>query len=758
MMRLFYDRYTTRSRAELTLVAADMLALVAVVLYLTRAFLGDAHATDKILLVVWAVTPRALARILSGLEHPTEFVKVLSAAAIAVVLIVALLGTGWDLIHSVSPPGHAPTPLGLGMLLCAWGAGFLVCQPGAYRLFDFFLGGAILVGLKDGAPQPYIWIPVFFLAICLSSVVRHLLHDVFYDRRSPPINLQNARAVAFLGTGATTLAFLAICLTLGGGRFPPPTPRLDDQGNRFTLARFPGDRGDSRDQFRDRARGRGDAPADDLSRTVDGRTDWRDEAGEAPRRIGFTQHVRLRDLTRPEMDSAVVLRIRARSDTSTGRQWRPLESVLWKGITLATYDTRTQGWKQPTMTEEAPWPTRLAREVPVGLENGEAVTLVHVVVNPVFQNFVTPYFTSEIRTEDANGAVIRYVRSLPGDDIFPRPGFLPYSRYLTRTVLANPNQLPDIPFTRRGREEKIDPRYLEIPAAADLGVDLRDVAGLIFKRETKTSVRARLESLRRYFQAGFEYSNDEDWRGGGAPLREFLLRHRRGDCTYFATAAALLLRAADLPTRFVAGFSGGEWEPATHEVVVRNGRAHGWAEVHVQGAGWFPVDATLWVAPSKDTVVADRILFEEEDEADSGDDVLEIDDGQDAASADQDRLIARTSLEDHPMDPDDPSAAGDAIDLALSRPLGETDGVSLPGVVKGLRSFVRTEPPDASLVQRQDGIAVPADDLRRDGGLADWLSEAGAASSLRPLLSKQMRVVMRSIFITVGGDQRSYER
>lgn len=46
------------------------------------------------------------------------------------------------------------------------------------------------------------------------------------------------------------------------------------------------------------------------------------------------------------------------------------------------------------------------------------------------------------------------------------------------------------------------------------------------------------------------------------------------------------------------------------------------------------------------------------------------------------------------MDPNDPSAAGDSIDLASSRPLGETDGLSLPGVVKGFRSFVRTEPPD----------------------------------------------------------------
>ncbi len=754
-MRLFYDSYTTRTRAELTLVAADMLAMVAVALYLVPAFLGDARVLDKALLVVWAATPRALARILTALDHPTGFVKLLAAATTAVVLIAALLGAGWDLIHTVSPPGFAPTPLGLGMLFCAWGAGFLVCQPGAYRLFDFFLGGALLVGLKDGAPQPYIWIPVFFLAICLSGTVRHLIHDVFDGRRNPPINLQNARVVALLGAGAMTFAFLAICLALGGGRFPAPTPGIDDRGRWFTRTRFATWRDDSRDRWREGDPWRDGAPAgpDAASRTGDAPRGAGDSGEEPGRQIGFTQHVRLGDLTRPEMESVVVLRVGARPDTPAGREWRPSGSVLWKGITLATYDATTQSWTQPMLTEEASWPTRLPREIPADLASRDTVTLLHTVVNPVFESFITPYFTSEISTEDGTSRVLTYVRALPGDDIFPRPALEPYSTYATRVAMVGANHVPDIrPADIRpgGADTTVDPRYLAIPPAGDLGIDIRAEARAIFQRES--SARSRLESLRRYFQDSFQYAVEEDWTGGVSPLSEFLIRNRRGDCTYFATAAALLLRATDLPTRFVVGFSGGEWDAATNEVVVRNGRAHGWIEVHIQGTGWYPVDATLWVAPN-DSVVAPRDLPLEV----LRDATRDADEGMDTAPTDPDGLVDGASpLAQDPTAPDGSVAAdgapgNDAPAVAPLRPLGEHDSLAMPGVVKGLRSFVRTEPAGAAFPEDEHRTLVTGVEvLRGKGPAGDESSEPAPASPRRPLLSGNVRVVLRAMFLLLS--------
>jgi transglutaminase-like putative cysteine protease len=79
---------------------------------------------------------------------------------------------------------------------------------------------------------------------------------------------------------------------------------------------------------------------------------------------------------------------------------------------------------------------------------------------------------------------------------------------------------------------------------------------------------------------------------GVDPVESFLFDAQRGHCEYFATATALLLRAAGVPTRYVNGYLGGEWNDVGHYVAVRDNRAHSWVEAFLPGAGWVRVDAT----------------------------------------------------------------------------------------------------------------------------------------------------------------------
>ncbi|HVR01460.1 MAG TPA: DUF3488 and transglutaminase-like domain-containing protein [Polyangia bacterium] len=76
------------------------------------------------------------------------------------------------------------------------------------------------------------------------------------------------------------------------------------------------------------------------------------------------------------------------------------------------------------------------------------------------------------------------------------------------------------------------------------------------------------------------------------PVESFLFDTPEGHCEYFATATALLLRAVGIPTRYVNGYLGGEWNDVGHYVAVRDNRAHSWVEAFVPGAGWVRVDAT----------------------------------------------------------------------------------------------------------------------------------------------------------------------
>jgi len=76
------------------------------------------------------------------------------------------------------------------------------------------------------------------------------------------------------------------------------------------------------------------------------------------------------------------------------------------------------------------------------------------------------------------------------------------------------------------------------------------------------------------------------------PLEDFLFAEKDGHCEYFASAAAILLRAGGVPTRYVNGFLGGEWNDLRQAITVRENRAHSWVEAYLGREGWVRVDAT----------------------------------------------------------------------------------------------------------------------------------------------------------------------
>lgn len=80
---------------------------------------------------------------------------------------------------------------------------------------------------------------------------------------------------------------------------------------------------------------------------------------------------------------------------------------------------------------------------------------------------------------------------------------------------------------------------------------------------------------------------------------QFLFESRQGFCEHYASAFAVLLRAAGLPTRVVTGYLGGEMNPLSDYMIVRQSDAHAWTEVWLQGQGWVRMDATAFIAPER---------------------------------------------------------------------------------------------------------------------------------------------------------------
>ncbi|MBL4797963.1 MAG: DUF3488 domain-containing transglutaminase family protein [Oleispira sp.] len=111
--------------------------------------------------------------------------------------------------------------------------------------------------------------------------------------------------------------------------------------------------------------------------------------------------------------------------------------------------------------------------------------------------------------------------------------------------------------------------------------------------------RQRMEAMLQYYrQQEFSYTlqpipmydNDID---------QFLFSNRAGFCAHFASSFTFVMRVMNIPARIVAGYQGGEINPESGLITVRQYDAHAWVEVWLEGEGWVSVDPTAQVAPDR---------------------------------------------------------------------------------------------------------------------------------------------------------------
>ena len=107
------------------------------------------------------------------------------------------------------------------------------------------------------------------------------------------------------------------------------------------------------------------------------------------------------------------------------------------------------------------------------------------------------------------------------------------------------------------------------------------------------------KAIERYFRSGnFTYSQtdvsipakDQDY------VDQFLFETLTGYCDNFSTSMVTMLRAVDIPARWVKGYTAGNYvgtvgsDGAIYEVT--NNNAHSWVEVFFPSQGWVPFEPT----------------------------------------------------------------------------------------------------------------------------------------------------------------------
>jgi len=125
-------------------------------------------------------------------------------------------------------------------------------------------------------------------------------------------------------------------------------------------------------------------------------------------------------------------------------------------------------------------------------------------------------------------------------------------------------------------------------------------------RQMAQELRERFDDNRALIEHVLDWFREEPFHYSlqTAPLGrhgadEFLFDLRIGYCEYYASAFAVLMRAAGIPTRIVTGYQGGFWQESGEYLLIRQSDAHAWVEVWLAGSGWTRVDPTAAVSPAR---------------------------------------------------------------------------------------------------------------------------------------------------------------
>lgn len=287
---------------------------------------------------------------------------------------------------------------------------------------------------------------------------------------------------------------------------------------------------------------------------------------------GFTSQVELGAIGEIETDTTVVMRV---SLPELGMAAAELPALRWRGIALDHFDGH--GWTASRPERRAVRATSPGI-VRVGMPRGTGRILTQEI-------FLEPIGTDVIF---AAPRVLNVRLAAPGllvDDTGGLAVGVPAARlrYTVESELeprfrrAGPAVRP---LDTGARE-----RYLQLPP---LPAPIPALARQVTAGSADGGEAAR--RLTEFLTREFRYSLVQERTAGTDPLEDFLLVRRSGNCEYFATALAVMLRVVGVPARVVNGFQRGEWNPYGEFFAVRLSDAHSWVEAWIDGVGWLTFD------------------------------------------------------------------------------------------------------------------------------------------------------------------------
>lgn len=263
-------------------------------------------------------------------------------------------------------------------------------------------------------------------------------------------------------------------------------------------------------------------------------------------RTGFSETVRLGEVTAIQEDAAVVFRAQTAP--------LPEKNLYWRGLVLDRFDGTA--WSPSRRVVYEPFES-------VETDDVHQIIFMEPFGMDVLFGLDRPVFIERIIVRGTKDGTFRVL-----SPIFKKTRYEVWSR-------------PPTPFVE---EDPPDPELLRLPPTLSPRISelARPWARIASPAERVRAIAAFLSPPR------FQYALDHL----PSDLEDFLFGNRRGNCEYFASALAVLARLSGVPARLVGGYRGGYYNQAGGYYLVLQKHAHVWTEVYVKGTGWMRWDPT----------------------------------------------------------------------------------------------------------------------------------------------------------------------
>jgi len=290
---------------------------------------------------------------------------------------------------------------------------------------------------------------------------------------------------------------------------------------------------------------------------------------------GFTDKVRLGNVSDIQEDTTVILRAHM--------ERVPEDLLYWRGIVLDNFD----GTSWTSLHSGGPDSNRSPRMT--GRQVKQTI-------------YLEPYGNRYLFALDKPASLsLRYAKKTSAltytlsEKIFRR------IRYESASTLSD--LLP---------EQRIDrSAYLQMPERA-----LAKTRDLVKTLSSGGTEEETTQAILRFLRDGEYRYSLKDLPVSGNPLEDFLFRYKYGNCEYFASAMAVMLRIAGIPSRVVGGYKGGYYNDAGEYYLVPQKNAHVWVEAYMESRGWLRMDPTpggienFVSGPSRDLFFRVKLLMD----------------------------------------------------------------------------------------------------------------------------------------------------